>query len=175
MKLSRDFSEFVTRCVDRDVRFLIVGGFAVAAHGHPRFTKDLDVWIWVDPDNAQRLVQALTDVRFGSVGLDQADFLEPEVVVQLGYPPNRIDLLTSIDGVDFMDRYDDRLVIELDGVAAPFIDLEHLKLNKRASGRHQDLADPKRLNGRRTDDSLGGSLGCFVAWDAPRVRPASRR
>jgi hypothetical protein len=79
----------------------VVGGYAVAAHGHPRFTKDLDLWIRVDPENARRLLDALDDFGFGSLGPSVADFAQPDVVVQLGQPPKRIDLLTGIDGVTF--------------------------------------------------------------------------
>lgn len=94
MELNPDFSEFIASCAARDVRFMIVGGYAVAVHGHPRFTKDLDVWVWVDAQNANRLVSALEDFGFGSLGLTPADFLEEGVVVQLGYPPQRIALTT---------------------------------------------------------------------------------
>jgi hypothetical protein len=111
-------------CAARDVRFLIVGGYAVAAHGHPRFTKDLDVWLWLDPGNADRLVAALGDFGFGSLGLSADDFAEPGTVVQLGYPPKRIDLLTSIDGVDFDECFAKRMIVEVDGLDVPFIDVE---------------------------------------------------
>lgn len=141
MRLSRDFSEFIACCIAREVRFLIVGGYAVAAHGHPRYTKDLDVWIWVDPDNAARLTLALEDFGFGSLDLGPTDFLAPERVVQLGYPPLRIDLLTSVDGVTFETCYPDRMTMIIDDVAVPFIDLTNLRRNKAASGRPQDLAD----------------------------------
>lgn len=145
MELDPDFSEFIACCVGREVRFLVVGGYALAAHGHPRFTKDLDVWVWVDPDNARRLVRALDDFGFGSLGLTESDFTEPGVVVQLGHAPKRIDILTSIDGVRFDDCWPARLEIGIGGVAVPFIDAAHLVVNKRASGRLQDLADAEAL------------------------------
>jgi hypothetical protein len=145
VELDRDFSEFIACCVERDVRFLIVGGYALAAHGHPRFTKDLDVWVWLDAANAGRLVAALEDFGFGSLGLTASDFGEPDVVVQLGHAPKRIDLLTSIDGVEFDDCWPVRVEIEISGRAVPFIDVDHLVLNKRASGRLQDLADVEAL------------------------------
>lgn len=145
MQLSRDFREFVACCVARDVRFLIVGGYALAAHGHPRYTKDLDVWLWIDAGNAERLVGALADFGFASVGLVPGDFTQPGVVVQLGHPPLRIDLLTSIDGVTFDECWPAQVVIDVGGIAVPFIDVEHLIVNKRASGRLQDLADAEVL------------------------------
>lgn len=151
MELDRDFSEFIACCVARDVRFLIVGGYALAAHGHPRFTKDLDVWVWLDPDNAGRLITALGDFGFGSLGLTPADFADPDVVVQLGHAPKRIDLLTSIDGVGFDECWADHVVLEISGLAVPFIDVDHLIANKRASGRLQDLADAEVLSAGHTD------------------------
>lgn len=91
MLLDRDFSEFIECFAAHDVRFLVVGGYALAAHGHPRYTKDLDVWVWLDPDNAQRILAALDDFGFGQLGLTVDDFLAPEMVVQLGREPKRID------------------------------------------------------------------------------------
>ena len=145
MRLDRDFREFIECCVARDVRFLIVGGYALAAHGHPRFTKDLDGWVWLDPENTARLIAALGDFGFGSLGLTPADFGDPDVVVQLGHAPKRIDLLTSIDGVGFDECWADHIVLDIGGLAVPFIDVDHLIVNKRASGRLQDLADAEAL------------------------------
>lgn len=105
LRLDRDFSEFIGFLSAHEVRFLVVGSYAVAVHGHPRYTGDLDVWVLVHHDNAERLLCALDDFGFGSVGLTAADFMQPNRVVQLGYPPLRIDLLTSVDGVAFDDCY----------------------------------------------------------------------
>jgi hypothetical protein len=146
MRLDRDFSEFIACCIARDVRFLIVGGYAVAAHGHPRYTKDLDVWVWVDPQNASRLIAALDDFGFGSLGLSVQDLLDPDAVIQLGYPPKRIDLLTRVDGLTFKPCYEARVIVEIDGTGVPFIDLANLRRNKRAAGRPQDLADLAALD-----------------------------
>jgi hypothetical protein len=146
--LSPDFVEFIECCDRREVRFLIVGGYAVAAHGHPRATKDLDVWVLVDPGNAERLVRALDDFGMGSVGLTPADFMEPDVVVQLGYPPLRIDLLTSVTGVAFAECWENRVVLDVGGVEAGFISLPDLIANKRAAGRPQDLVDADVLEER---------------------------
>lgn len=139
--LTPDFVEFIECCVRRDVQFLIVGGYAVAAHGHPRATKDLDVWVLIDPTNADHLIQALDDFGMASVGLTADDFLEPEVVVQLGYPPIRIDLLTSVSGVTFEDCWANRVTVDVGGIEAGFISSDDLITNKRASGRPQDLVD----------------------------------
>jgi hypothetical protein len=151
MELDRDFSEFIASCVAHDVRFLIVGGYAVAAHGHPRFTKDLDVWVWLDEQNAGRLVSALEDFGFGSLGLTPADFLEEGVVVQLGYPPKRIDILTEVDGVQFGSCWERRVEVEVGGHRVPFISADDLVANKKASGRPQDMADAAMI-----EEQLGG-------------------
>ena len=145
MILSRDLKEFVQSLNDNGVHYLVVGGYAVALHGHPRYTKDLDIWLWPDQDNAIQTVAALQKFGFGSLDLKPDDFLVVDQIIQLGYPPNRIDLLTTLPGVDFVECYTQRVIIDLDGVAVNFIDLENLKKNKQASGRYQDLADLENL------------------------------
>lgn len=146
MVLTPDFIEFVKSLNDNDVQYLIIGGYAVAFHGHPRYTKDLDVWINPDSSNAEKVIQALIDFGFESIGLSESDFAQPDVTIQLGYPPNRIDLLTTANGLTFEDCFPTRQVFEIDGVDVAFIDLENLKENKRATGRHQDLADLEKLD-----------------------------
>jgi hypothetical protein len=143
--LNQDFREFIQSLNDNGVRYLVVGGYAVALHGHPRYTRDLDVWIDMSPDNAANVVKALGQFGFGSLDLKISDFLVPDQIIQLGYPPNRIDVLTTLPGVDFASCYPSRLEIEVAGVRVNFIDLENLKKNKRATGRHQDLADLENL------------------------------
>ncbi len=145
MILNPDFKEFVQSLNANSVRYLVVGGYAVALHGHPRYTKDLDVWIEPLPDNAERLVEALKQFGFGSLGLKAADFLVPDQIIQLGYPPNRIDLLSTLSGVEFETCYSARVQVVIDDTLIDFIDLDNLKKNKRASGRHQDLADIENL------------------------------
>jgi len=150
--LSQDFKEFIKSLNDNQVRYLIVGGYAVAIHGHPRYTKDLDVWLELSPENAARIIKALAQFGFGSLGLREEDFLDATQVVQLGYPPNRIDLILSLRAVDFESCYQARLQLPLDDVTVNFIDLENLKRNKKAVGRLQDLADLENLV-QSTDDS----------------------
>ena len=141
----RDFSEFVESLNVNDVRYLVVGGYAVAFHGHPRYTKDLDIWIARDAENAKRLVRALQDFGFGSIGFQIADFTEADQIIQLGEPPLRIDLLTTVEGLDFEACYPSAKRVEIEGIQVTFIDLENLKKNKRAVGRAQDLADLENL------------------------------
>ncbi|MDQ3396404.1 MAG: hypothetical protein M3511_01315 [Deinococcota bacterium] len=125
--LNQDFKEFIKSLNDHEVHYLIVGGYAVALHGHPRYTKDIDVWIWISEENAERMMAALEQFGFGSLGLQAEDFLAPDQVIQLGYPPARIDIITSLVGVDFEACYASRVQIDIGGVAVNFIDVEILR------------------------------------------------
>ena len=145
MELNRDFSEFIAYCVARDVRFMIVGGYAVAAHGHPRFTKDLDVWVEASGVNAARVLMALRE--FGApLGSPSAeDLSRPGLIFQMGLPPNRIDLLTSIAGVDFAEAWSAREETTYAEQRVPVIGKWHLVQNKKAAGRPQVLLDVQTL------------------------------
>ena len=145
MTLHPDFREFIQLLNDHSVRYLVVGGYAVALHGHPRYTKDLDIWVEADSENINRLLSALKAFGFGSLEQNVEDFLDPDTVVQLGRPPQRIDLLTELDGVAFDDSYATREEVPIENVSVSFIGLEQLRKNKKASGRHQDLADLEHL------------------------------
>jgi hypothetical protein len=143
--LNPDFKEFLQSLNDSEARYLVVGGYAVAFHGYPRYTKDLDVWIERSPDNADLIIQALHRFGFGDLDLKPGDLIEADRVIQLGYPPVRIDLITSLEGVVFDECHASRVETDVEGVVVPFIDLESLKKNKQATGRHQDLADLENL------------------------------
>ena len=143
---NQDFKEFIESLNDNQVKYLIVGGYALAVHGYPRYTKDLDVWVECSPENSQAIIQALTQFGMGSLGLSEDDFLVPDQVVQIGYPPNRIDILLSISGVEFVDCFASKMEIMVDDITFNFIDLENLRKNKKASGRIQDLADLENLS-----------------------------
>jgi hypothetical protein len=124
----------------------VIGGYAVAFHGHPRYTKDLDVWIWMDKTNSENLIAALKEFGFGTLKLTAEDFLQAGRIIQLGFPPNRIDLMTSPKGVDFETSYALRNVVDIEGLKINFIDITNLKKNKKATGRLQDLADLENLS-----------------------------
>lgn len=143
--LNQDFKEFIKSLNDNHVRYLVIGGYAVAFHGHPRYTKDIDVWIEMSPENAARMVKALEQFGFGSLGLKMDDFTTPDQIIQLGYPPSRIDILTTPAGVEFASCYEARVQVVIDDVTVQFIDLDNLKKNKKATGRYQDLADIENL------------------------------
>lgn len=139
--LDPNFREFIQLLNAHDVQYLVVGGFAVAFHGYPRNTKDIDIWVWLDATNAGKVIEALDEFGFKSVGLKVTDFLVEDQIIQLGYPPARIDLLTTLPGVGFEDCFQSRVEAEIDDTLVNFIDLENLKRTKQASGRPQDLAD----------------------------------
>jgi len=143
--LGKDLRELLSLLDGHGVRFLVVGGFAVAAHGVPRYTKDLDIWTERSEDNARRLLEVLDEFGFSSVGLTADDFLTPDLVIQLGSEPNRIDFLTDLTGVRFDEAYPKRMTGTIDGIAVPIIDRASLLANKRAFGRPQDLADAAEL------------------------------
>jgi hypothetical protein len=145
MVLNQDFKEFIQSLNENNVRYLIIGGYAVAYHGHPHYTKDLDVWIELGRENAVNLLKSLNQFGFGSLGLTAEDFLEPDQIIQLGYPPSRIDILNTLEGVDFESCYVSKVIATIDDIPMNFIDLENLRKNKKATGRLQDLADLENL------------------------------
>jgi len=151
LTLDQDFKEFIESLNALDVRYLVVGGYALAVHGRPRYTKDLDIWFDQQPDNAEKLVRAIERFGFQSLGLKAGDFLVPNQVIQLGNAPIRIDLLTSVSGIVFDQCFPGRVVVMIDELPVNVIDLENLKKNKRASGRLQDLADVEALESSSTD------------------------
>ena len=103
--ISKDFREFIELLAAASVRYLVVGGYAVAVHGYPRYTKNLAIWIEASPENADRLLEALHRFGFGALDIHAEDFLQKDQIIQLGYPPNRIDLLTSLEGLSFDNCY----------------------------------------------------------------------
>ena len=143
--LNQDFKDFIVLLNANSVKYLVVGGYAVGFHGCPRYTKDIDIWIESTPENAKKLLSVLNKFGFGSLGLKIDDFLNPYMVIQLGYAPVRIDLLTSLVSVIFKDCFSKRIIDSIDGVEVNFIDRESLIANKRTSGRLQDLADVEKL------------------------------
>ncbi|QTN34340.1 nucleotidyl transferase AbiEii/AbiGii toxin family protein [Akkermansiaceae bacterium] len=145
MTLHKDIREFIELCLSRRVDFLLVGGYALAFHGAPRFTEDIDLMVLVSPENADKLFGVLETFGFGSAGITREDFLDAGQVIQLGRAPNRIDLLTGISGVTWDEAWSSRVPISLDGFPIHAIGKEQLIRNKQATGRPQDLADLARL------------------------------
>lgn len=145
MALDQDFKEFLKSLNDNHVRYLVIGGYAVAFYGHPRYTKHIDIWVDMDSSNAANMIKALEQFGFASLALKQSGFLEPDQIIQLGFPPKCIDIISTAPGVDFKTCYSAHVQTEIDGIYVNFIDLENLKRNKKAVGRHQDLADIESL------------------------------
>ena len=143
--LNRDFKEIISAFNAARVDYLVVGAYALAAHGLPRATGDIDLWVRPVRENAERIVRALAAFGAPMDGVAVNDFSTPGMVIQFGVEPGRIDILTSIDGVAFDEAYRDRFVVRTDDVDLPVIGREHLLRNKRAVGRPQDLADASRL------------------------------
>ncbi|MEL6629091.1 MAG: hypothetical protein AAFO96_29345 [Bacteroidota bacterium] len=129
MVLNQDFREFIEQLNDKKVKYLVVGGYAVAYHGYPRYTKDIDFWIWLDDENASNMILALKGFGFLSSEIKKEDFLDKDMVVQLGYPPNRIDLITDVSGVDFETCYENKVQVDIEGLLVNFIDLNSLIKN----------------------------------------------
>ena len=143
--LTGDFKEFLRLLNANRVDYLLVGGYAVGLHGYPRATVDLDIWVRASPENADRVLHALSDFGFSVPELEAALFIDPSSVVRFGVPPFRIEVMTSIDGVRYEPCRDRAVEFDMDGVTVPVISLEDLKTNKRAAGRHKDLADLDNL------------------------------
>jgi hypothetical protein len=145
VKLQKDLREFIELLNSRGTDYLIVGGHAVAFHGHARFTGDIDFLVRPTSENASRVLDVLRAFGFGDLALTVDDFIIPGRIVQLGRPPNRIDLLTSISGVDFQEASASRMRAELDGLPVSFLGWQALIDNKRTSARAKDLADVAKL------------------------------
>ena len=154
METHNDFKELLALLNSHNVDYLEVGAFALAHHGFPRFTGDLDILVRPDADNARRITAALKDFGFGSLGLSEEDFTAPEQVIQLGVSPVRVDFLTSLTGVSWKEASMDRTEGTLSGVSVYFLGKNALLRNKRILGRKKDLADLEAL-GEDADENKG--------------------
>ena len=143
--LARDFREFLKLFESNRVEYLLIGGYAVNLYGHVRTTNDLDVWVKVSPENAAKIEQALREFGFGEAGLTPDLFLAQHNVVRMGFPPVRIEILTSISGVDFEECYAGKEMVQVGDMIVPVISLASLRQNKAASGREKDLSDLANL------------------------------
>jgi len=145
IQLPTEFSEFLKSLNAHDVRYLVVGGFAVAWHGYPRATGDIDIWTDRTKENAEKVVTALREFGFGVPALSPETLLDEATILRMGYPPLRIEILTSISGVAFDPCYDSRMEIVDGSLRIPVISLDDLRTNKRSSGRYRDLDDLENL------------------------------
>ena len=145
MQLPEDFKEFLKLLNENEVRYLLVGGYAVGYYGYPRATHDMDVWIAVDPSNAEKMVRTMTGFGFSPGAISKGAFLVQDGVVRMGVAPLRLEVLMGISGVQFDQCYERRLSVDVDGVKVSMIHLADLRANKIASGRNKDLADVDHL------------------------------
>jgi hypothetical protein len=145
-ELANDYKEFLRLLRAHGVEYLLIGGWAVGYHGYPRATYDLDLWIATSPANANRIVKAVSEFGFSGTELSTDLFLKENQIVRMGVEPVRIELMTSISGVEFDDCYRGRLETTLNGVPVSLINLRDLRVNKEASGRLKDLADLEQLS-----------------------------
>jgi hypothetical protein len=143
---NQDFKEFVELLIKNKAEYLIVGGYAVGVHGHPRYTGDLDIWLNPTKENASKILICINQFGFSSFGLKEDDFIKEGNIIQLGYPPLRIDLLTQIDGVTFNDCFQNKTQVEIEDLLVNFIGYNDLLKNKKESGRLRDLDDIDQLS-----------------------------
>jgi hypothetical protein len=146
MEVQPDYRDLLALLNAHEVEYLVVGAYALAFHGAPRFTADLDLLVKSDPTNASHILQALDDLGFGSVGLTAEDFQLPHRVVQLGVPPVRVDIFTSLTGVSWDEAYSGRTAGKYGDIEVYFIGRKQFLVNKRALGRKRDLADLEALD-----------------------------
>jgi len=145
MTLDKDFEDFVFLLNTYKVDYMVVGGYALAFHGKPRHTGDLDIWIDVSEDNARKMILVLSDFGMASLGMNERDFLIKGSITQIGYPPLRIDILNEIDGISFNEAYPNKLLIDVEGLPVNYIGLDDLIKNKQVSGRKKDISDIQQL------------------------------
>ncbi|MEO0461483.1 MAG: hypothetical protein AAF219_11615 [Myxococcota bacterium] len=148
MQQNSDFVDLIRAFNDHRVEYLIVGAHALAAHGHIRATKDLDVWVHTTPENATRVVRALAEFGAPLDDVTEADFSTPGIVFQIGVEPVRIDILTAPDGIDFQDAWADRVKTTFGVEPTQVLSKRALIQNKRAAGRTQDLADIEAIDSK---------------------------
>lgn len=145
MEVQPDFRELLALFNERKVEYIVVGAYALAYHGAPRFTGDIDIYVRPAPENAPRIIDALNAFGFGSLGLKADDFQKPDHVVQLGVPPVRIDLITSITGVSWEQADAGKVAGKYGDIDVHYLGRDQYARNKRATGRKKDLADLEAL------------------------------
>lgn len=153
--LNDDYKEMLRCLADEKVKFLLVGAYALAAHGYPRATMDIDIWVMPSPDNAEAVLRALR--RFGAPlhGLDAADLQKDDTIFQIGVAPRRIDIITGASGLKFRQAFTKSIEVDIEGIRVRIPSVDDLIRNKRASGRTKDIADAEALESLKTLESSG--------------------
>ena len=145
INLAADFKDFLKLCLKHKVRYMVIGGYAVVHHSRPRYTGDLDLWLDSSLENAVREVGVLRAFGFTGAEVTVEMFTDKKEIIRMGFEPMRLELFTSIPGVDFAECFPRRVLVKMGRMQVPFIGLEDLKINKRASGRLKDLQDLEEL------------------------------
>lgn len=145
ISVEKDIIEFIELCNKHGVKYMVIGGYAVSIHGHPRSTKDIDVCIEMSEANASKMVQVINDFGFSSLKLNKEDFLKKDSITQLGFPPLRIDILNDLDGIPFEEAWQNKKTVNFENVPVDFIGYNDLLVVKQKAGRPQDIADVDRL------------------------------
>lgn len=171
MSIDSNFEELLSLFIDRGVRFLVVGGYAYSSYGIPRGTKDLDLWVDATPENAEKTWRALAEFGMALGKIVPSDLSRPGPWLQFGREPQRVDVLTHVDGLVFAEAWKHRALRRMGGVDAPMLSIDDLIANKRAVGRPQDVADVEVLERRQAEDS---GEGCVSEKTAPRRRRPRR-
>ena len=143
--LNNDYKEMLQILSGNEVKFLLVGAYAMGAYGHLRATGDIDIWVWATTENSEKIYNSLKQFGAPLSEINKNSFAEQGVVFQIGVAPRRIDILSRIDGVDFEDAYEERQIINIDGIDVPLISKQHLIKNKLATGRKKDELDAEQL------------------------------
>jgi predicted nucleotidyltransferase len=154
MVINKDFKKFIELLNENGVKYLVIGGYAVNFHGYPRYTKDIDFWVWLNEANVKNLLRALDAFGFGSLGLSAEDFMNPTNVVQLGQAPYRIDILSEVEGATFEECFERKRQIEIADTFINFMGIEDLIKAKVGAGRPQDLADAAQLSKLKDKNKL---------------------
>ena len=144
--LNEDYREMLQFLLGNEVRFLVVGAYALGAYGYPRATGDFDIWVDNSPDNSRKIYASLAQFGAPLLDISETTFTEEGIIFQIGIAPRRIDLITHIDGVDFKEAYETKKVIEVDNLRIPFISRDNLIKNKRSTGREKDKLDAEYLS-----------------------------
>ena len=149
MVLNRDLREFVALLNEKNVKYLVIGGYAVAYHGFPRYTKDIDIWVWLNEENAKKVLEVIHAFGMKSMNILIDDLINKDTVIQLGMPPNRIDILTDLENLDFETCFGQREIADIGGLEISFLDIDNLITAKLNAGRPQDKVDVKKLRERK--------------------------
>jgi predicted nucleotidyltransferase len=143
--LNSDYKEMLQVLLDNGVKFLLVGAYAMGAHGYPRATGDIDIWVEPSAENSERIYRAMIEFGAPLHEIDATTFAKPDIVFQIGVAPRRVDIITTISGVGFDDAYQQRQTVAMEGLSIPILSLDDLIRNKRATGRDKDRLDADQL------------------------------